>query len=53
MKIPILRLPYSDEEIVERVAQKTHKRISTLQKIDNRLKELKNPYSAVGRFSVF
>jgi hypothetical protein len=43
----------SDDEVVERVAQKAHKRISTLQKIDKRINELKNPYSSTGRFSVF
>ena len=42
----------SDEEEVERVVRKTHKRISTLQKIDERLKALQNPYAVRG-LSVF
>jgi len=40
------------EEDVERVVRKTHKRISTLQKIDERLKALQNPYAVRG-LSVF
>jgi hypothetical protein len=41
-----------DEEEVERVVRKTHKRISTLNKIDERLKALQNPYALRG-LSVF
>jgi hypothetical protein len=41
-----------DEEEVERVVRKTHKRISTLNKIDDRLKMLQNPYALRG-LSVF
>lgn len=37
----------SDEE-VERYVKKTHKRISTLEKIDQRLQALRNPYQAYG-----
>ena len=40
------------EEEIERVVRKTHKRISTLQKIDERLKTLQNPYAVRG-LSVF
>jgi len=41
-----------EEEEVERVVRKTHKRISTLNKIDERLKALQNPYAVRG-LSVF
>jgi hypothetical protein len=38
----------SDEEEVERVVRKAQKRMSTLDKIDQRLRMVRNPYEALG-----